>query len=286
MHVLRADLAAAGLALAEHWGIPYIATIDEFPAPSAALKFSRHWCRGLVVPVQDLADALVDQFGVPRQWVRVVPPGIVPPDSGTVSRNGGRVPVIGTAGSLGRRAGLATFLAAARRVVDAGIDAEFVVAGHGQDEANVRLLAGHLGIIERVTFVEERSGAEAFWRVLDIYCQPSLQASAGRDLITALGFGHPAVVSDVAGLRSWVVPNETGVLVPPGDTEALAAAILGLLADPELCAKLGLRAREHVAQHNDPSVEVESLRAVYQAAIGDTRSGLAVKPIRYDSAGH
>ena len=63
----------------------------------------------------------------------------------------------------------------------------------------------------------------------------------------AAACGRPLVATDVPGCREIVIPGETGLLVPPGDIDALAAALRRMIDDPDLRARCGLNARRLVA---------------------------------------
>src|SRR5262249_14665489 len=146
LHVLPTRMSEAGLAIAEHWGVPMVQTVDEFIPTGGRLRLSRRYCRRLIANGRELADDLISALGVPADRVAVVTPGIRAP--GVPPPRGGdrRVPVIGTAGPLAAGSGHATFLSAARKVIDAGVDAEFVVAGRGADEVDLRRRAHRLRI--------------------------------------------------------------------------------------------------------------------------------------------
>jgi glycosyltransferase involved in cell wall biosynthesis len=71
----------------------------------------------------------------------------------------------------------------------------------------------------------------------------------GRTIVEAQAMGRPVIATDHGGARETVVPGNTGWLVPPGDTTALATAIDHVLRlEPEARAALGRRARAHIAQ--------------------------------------
>jgi glycosyltransferase involved in cell wall biosynthesis len=266
LHVLQAEMDAAGLALAESWQVPYVQAVDDYLPPGGTLRLSRRWCRALVAAGAGLADDLARHLGVPRSWITVVPPGIAPASScdPAAEHDPGQVAVIGTVGPLAPGSGLATFLQAARQVLAAGVAAEFVVSGVGPAEADVRRLAERLGIAGRVTFAGELRPEPMFWGVLDVYCQATLRPSAGRALAAALAHGVPSIAADVEGLRAWISPGRTGLLVPPGDPDALAGAILDLLADRDRARRLGRAGRDRIAREFDPAREAADLRSVYR----------------------
>jgi glycosyltransferase involved in cell wall biosynthesis len=271
LHVLHARMAAAGLEVAERWRLPYLQGIEEFLLPGARLRLSRRWCRGLVATSRELAVDLIRNLQVPEEWVKVVHRGIKAAEPGLARRDEGseRIPVIGTAGPLTPGSGFATFLNAARRVIDAGKDAEFVVVGEGEEEGELRRRADRLRIAERVTFADDDAVGLSFWDVLDIYCQPATVPTVGRSLAHAMAHGLPVIASDIEGLRVIVEHDQTGIRVSPGDSEGLARAILDLLNDRPRGHRLGLRGREAVMSDYDLDREVTSLAELYHAIIDD-----------------
>jgi glycosyltransferase involved in cell wall biosynthesis len=180
------------------------------------------------------------------------------------------VPVIGTAGPLVPSTGIVTFLSAARRVLDAGIDAEFVIAGQGEAEFDLRRRAERLRIADRTTFAGRNVIGLRFWRALDIFCQSSLVPTVGRTLALAMAYGVPAVATDLEGLRALVAHGETGLRVPPGDSGALARAILELLANPARTRLLGQAGREAIRHDFDPEDEATQLADLYSRVLAES----------------
>src|SRR4051794_647712 len=115
LHVIDPAMAEVGLAIADHWKLPYVLTLNEFLPHGARLRVSRRWCRGLIASSRELANDLVRNLGVARDFLAVVPPGIDTTAECWVTTRRGVVPVIGTTGPLVASAGIATFLNAARR---------------------------------------------------------------------------------------------------------------------------------------------------------------------------
>jgi glycosyltransferase involved in cell wall biosynthesis len=260
-------MAPVGLAIAEHWRLPYVQTIDEFLPPHARLRLSRRWLRCLIPVSRELADDLVRELDVPGRLLSVVSPGVAVSPQAPAAVSPSRVPVIGTAGPLVPASGFATFLAAARRVVDAGIDAEFVIAGQGADEVDLRRRADRLKIADRVTFSDQPGASLRFWNVLDVFCQTSIVPTVGQGLLQAMASGVAPIASDIEGLRTLVAEGETGLRVPPGDAAAFARRILDLLTDRDRARSLGARAREFVSREFDPDKEARKLDAVYLSAL-------------------
>lgn len=269
LHILHSTMSSAGLAIAEHWGLPYIQTVDEFLGPRDRLRLSRRWCRKLVAVSRELANDLEENFGVPASLLSVACPGISAPEpvAPPSSKRLTPVPVIGTAGPLVPASGFATFLNAARKVLDAGIDAEFVIAGKGEDEVDLRRRADRLRIADRVTFASQSLEGFRFWSVLDIFCLTSIVPTVGLPLASAMAAGVPSIASEVIGLRALIDHDVTGLFVPPDNSTALAEMILSLLSDPERSQRIGQRGRELVLRDFQPDDEARDLECVYQSVL-------------------
>ncbi len=272
LHVLGAGMADAGLEVAERWGLPYVLSVDEFPRPDARLRISRAWCKAIVATNRELAEALTRDFGIPARSIHTVARGIAEPDRPASPRPPGRVPVIGAAGPLVAGSGFATFLNAARRVVDAGVDAEFLIAGQGEDEADLRRRADRLRIADRLTFADELAVGLTLWDVLDVYCQTSVVPTVGRSLALALAHGVPSIASDVEGLRALVGEVEGGVRIPHGDPGALARAIVALLSDPDHARAVGEAGRDAALGDHHPDREAGRLARIYADLAGAGRT--------------
>jgi glycosyltransferase involved in cell wall biosynthesis len=274
LHVISTELASVGLAIADHWRIPYLLTVDEFLPPGGRIGVSRRWCRGFSAPSDALAADLTRALAVPADFLTVIRPGIAIPEESSATTRRGVVPVIGTAGPLVPSAGLVAFLSAARRVLDAGIDAEFVIAGQGESEFDLRRRAERLRIADRTTFAGRNVIGLRFWRALDVFCQTSLCPTVGRTLALAMAYGVPAVATDLEGLRALVAHGVTGLRIPPGDSGALAQTILELLADPARTRRLGQAGREAIRHNFDPEGEADQLTALYRRALAGTAAAV------------
>lgn len=267
MHVIHDEMSETALSLAESSGLPYIQTVADFRTLERGLRLSRRWCRRLVAIGRELASGLVEELGVPGARIAVIPPGISLPEEPVPAPAPGRVPVIGAGGPLDEVSGLMVFLEAARRILDAGRDAEFVIAGQGSSHVEVRRRAQSLGITERVTVAEITALGADYWSVLDLYCQPSVTANAGVSLLQAMAHGVPCVATSAPGLRGLIDPGSSGLMIPPGDPRALELAINSLLDRPEEARELGHNARRRVQSQFDPETEADRLVELYREVL-------------------
>jgi glycosyltransferase involved in cell wall biosynthesis len=107
---------------------------------------------------------------------------------------------------------------------------------------------------------------------MEIFVLPSLYEGFGIAILEAMAAGKPVVASTVGGIPEFVVPGESGLLVPPGDSVALAAAIRQLLAQPEQAKAMGGRGQEHVRKHYSMESVVRQHEQLYEICAAQTSS--------------
>ncbi len=188
---------------------------------------------------------LVDR-GVPHSAIEVIFPGVdtqwFTPDP-AIPRF--EKPTFLYVGRLKRYKGIDTVLRAVALVRAEGLDARLRIAGRGGDLARLKRLATRLGLeaaVEFHGFVPEHEKRDLLRRAWAIVF-PSVKEGWGIANVEAAACGTPAVASNSPGLRESVRDGLTGILVPHGDTRALAEAIARLSRQPALVNCLGGNAR-------------------------------------------
>lgn len=158
-----------------------------------------------------------------------------------------------------------TFLAAARRLSADFPSVEFILAGSGivEDNPILRGWIREFGLERRTHLLGERSDIERVMAALDL----AVSSSAGESLPNAIGeamaCGVPCVVTDVGD--SALLVGATGRVVPPGDPQALAAAMGELLGLPrDLRQRLGIEARRRIQDNFSASRMVSRYEELYQ----------------------
>jgi len=139
------------------------------------------------------------------------------------------------------RKGLLPLLKAFRIMRRTGCGCRLLVVGSGPQEREARryVMTRRLQGVEFLGRVSDAEKAQLF-RTADIYVSPATgRESFGIVLLEAMAAGTPIVCSDIHGYKGVVKRNEQGILVPPNDPKALAAAAMRLLRDPELRARMG-----------------------------------------------
>jgi glycosyltransferase involved in cell wall biosynthesis len=120
----------------------------------------------------------------------------------------------------------------------------------GKERDRIEGIVAELGMSDFTSF-PGRLGDDilpAYYAAADVCVVPSHYEPFGLVAIEAMASGTPVVASDVGGLQFTVIPEETGLLAPPKDEVAFAAAIDRILSNPEWRNQLGLAARERVEQ--------------------------------------
>ena len=152
-------------------------------------------------------------------------------------------PVVGAVSRLHRQKGVIPLLRAVPDILKMRPEAKIVLVGGGPLEGDVRRFAARAGLDRHVLILGERPDARDLLSLFDVFVLPSLWEGLPLVLIEAASLGKPIVASAIDGVREVLRDGETGLLVPPGKPRPLAAAVVRLLEDPALAARLGAAAR-------------------------------------------
>ena len=161
-----------------------------------------------------------------------------------------------------------TLLRAFARVADELPTAHLLIAGHGLDTDAVLTLAAELGLRGRMTSLGYRRDVARILAASDVALLVSHHEGFGRVLVEAMVAGLPVVGSDVVGIRDVIRPGETGLLMPPRDPDALAAALRSLLTDDELAKRLATAGHAYALEHFDERLPARRVGDVYRALLG------------------
>jgi glycosyltransferase involved in cell wall biosynthesis len=165
-----------------------------------------------------------------------------------------QTPLVAVVSRLTRLKGLENLLEAAAMLKPQYPDVRFLVVGETSpmevpylDE--LKQLAVRLGVGDRVIFTGRRSDVPALLSSVNVSVMPSLNEALSNVLLESMAAGAPTVATRVGGTPEALVDEQTGLLVPPGDSQSLAAAISRLLNDRGLASRLGGAARRFVHDH-------------------------------------
>jgi glycosyltransferase involved in cell wall biosynthesis len=162
------------------------------------------------------------------------------------------------AGRLGPQKDLGIALDALAAVVDVSL----VVAGDGPEREALERRTAELGLAARVGFLGSvpRERVLRLFRAADASLLPSAWENFPHTVVEALAVGCPVIATAVGGVPEVVRDGENGLLVPPRDSAALAAAIARFSGDPELRVRLSAAAPGSVAAYSEEAVfgEIEA----------------------------
>jgi len=169
--------------------------------------------------------------------------------------------------------GMFEFIRAAAAISQRIPEAWFMIVGgaiwgksNRPTDESLRAYAEEHGIAERLVLPGFRKDAPAMMAAMDVFCLPSYREGLPRSIIEAMAMELPVVATDIRGCREEVIPDETGILVPPRDADALALALERLLADSELSISFGKRAREIVLRdYTEREVVGKQIMAIKRA---------------------
>ena len=153
-------------------------------------------------------------------------------------------------------------------------DAELWLVGKGPLEAGLRQQAAELGVADRLRFFGDVADNELprFYRACDLFVFPSETPNEAFGLVQveAMACGKPVVACNLrSGVPYVCRDGETGLIVPPGDSERLALAIRRLLADKELARRLGDQARNRALQEFEESVMIERYLDLFRRLVAE-----------------
>lgn len=165
--------------------------------------------------------------------------------------------VFGTVGRLKPQKDHATFLQAAREILNQNPSARFLVIGDGPLRSDLEAQARQLGLFPAITFTGMRTDISTVLPALDVFVLPSRWEGLPNAMLEAMAASRPVVATDVDGVRGVLTSGENGLLVSPRDSSALAKACLQLASDTQMRHRLGRAGYEYVAENHSLSVMVE-----------------------------
>ena len=193
-------------------------------------------------------------------------------------------PLVGCVARLEPEKGHPTLLEAWRIVVERVPEARLLIVGEGSRREALEKQARDLGLLgedcvgdhcvgtrharpgAKVVFTGRRDDVPAVTAALDVAVLPSYREAQGITVLEAMALHRPVVASAVGGIPEMVEDGRTGLLVPPHDPDALAAAILRLLTDHPLADMLGRAGHDLVHERFCVERMVSAIESIYDEA--------------------
>jgi glycosyltransferase involved in cell wall biosynthesis len=277
------------------------ASLARVPVVVSTGYFTAHWRRPrLVEPVGQLAFRLIDAFVTDAhttieefdrwRWSKrarlVMIPNGVPPALPTLPAatvrarlglpSGDEVRVVGVVCRMIEGKGYETFLRALQLVRQEEPGVVGLCCGYAEDpdyRASLVALAEELGLSGSVVFTSWPGAVGDPMSVLDVYARVSLEDSSPIGVHEAMSAGVPIVLTDVGGARELVEHERTGLLVPPEDPQAVAAAVLRLLRDRDLADRLVEQGHQEYEARFTPEVMARAHEELFVELLAGRRHG-------------
>jgi len=182
-------------------------------------------------------------------------------NGGSAAANG---MMLGFVGRLVDQKGCDVLIEAMPKVLAQHPEIRLRVVGDGPDRPRLEALTHRLDLARAVDFVGYRPTSAALLADVDIVVVPSRYEPFGIVAVEAMASGRPVVASAVGGLSEIVADGQTGLLVPPGDPDRLAAALTRLLDHPEVRETMASASRRRVAEKFSPEVSIQAYAKEYR----------------------
>ncbi len=230
---------------------------DPIGSRSRAFVF-KHGCSQIVADASVIKRQLVEKHGIDPAKIEVIGSAVdlekfKPPRDRTKFRHeigvGDETPLIGNVGMIRPDKGQLELVKSAPLVLEKCPDARFVIVGQGtgilKRGINVRNAIDRAGFADKIIMAGYRWDTPDIYAACDMIVIASLRTEASPIVLReAFASGRPVIATKVGDIPEIVRHRENGLLIEPGNTQALASAILEFISDPELaayCAANGLR---------------------------------------------
>lgn len=266
LHVHQLDATSLFLGISAKLKVPLIVSLQAEPDAQALDLLRDSGVRMLTVPSGALRAKLISGHGFDRDRVAVLPYGL------DLARYPVADPVtsvrrIACVGRFEEAFGFGVLLGALARLKAEGIELQATIVGGGDGAGRLDGEIERLRLGETVRIVP---GVPRTGRLLarhDCFVYPAREDVLQIGVLKAMACARPVVASAVGSMPEWIRDGHNGLLVPPGDEAALAAALASLAGDPALANRLGAAARSDVATTNDLDRVGSAVHELYRHAL-------------------
>ncbi len=270
--------------LARAAGVPHLIVTEHLVGSShsggqrALKRFELERADAVTAVCGAIASMLVEDYGVSRDRVRVVPNGAETPDEGQEQAPARAWrerfhaslirPLWVVAGRLESQKGHGVLFDALAEVWKRGLDFTLAVAGDGALRGALEQRAQELGLAQKIRFLGQLEDVGPLFAAADAVVLPSLWEGMPLALLEAMARARPIVATTVGGIPEVIVHGEHGQLVPPNDAIAMADALELYHRRTDRATLLGRAGAERVLSEYTWQAVVEGFEAVYDEVLG------------------
>lgn len=240
----------------------------------ALLRMTRSAPDRVICVSEAVRDAVLRREGLPLERTRVIRNGV---DAPTAERRSAdtddlraefaippTAPIVGMVANFNRPVkGAVHYVDALARVAASMPDVRFLLIGRGDNREALQARADAAGVGVNLVFTGFRDDVDRLYELMDVSALTSLSEGLSITILESMRHGVPVVATDVGGNSEVVRDGETGYLVPPGDPDAFADRVLGLLRDPGLRRRFGASAKETIRRDFALPTVADEYAAVY-----------------------
>jgi phosphatidyl-myo-inositol dimannoside synthase len=216
----------------------------------------------VLAPSEDTVHHLISDQGVPPPRIQRLPWGLDPEFEARLAtcktlsspndfpRSGRVLLTVGRLDASEKYKGADTLISAMPGVLKTSPDTSLVLVGDGDDRPRLEQLARDLNVLTHTCFLHGLTPDELFacYAHCDVFALPSRGEGFGLVFLEAMAHAKPVIGGAHGGIPEIVEDGMTGLLVPHGDVEKLAHAIVSLLEDPARASEMGAKGRDRVAK--------------------------------------
>lgn len=227
---------------------------------------------GFIAVSDEVCESIIRQIGPIRDKVITIPNGInirrfeQPGDKAALCNQLGletNSRLVATVGRLTEQKGHRYLIDAVTSVASSYPDTQFLFIGDGELKDELRTQAREAGLLGKIHFLGNRGDVQDLLAAVDLFVLPSLWEGLSIALLEAMAAGKPIVATSVSGTTQVMIHGQTGLVVPPRDSRALANAIVQLLSNPAQAQAMGQAAKHHVAVNFGAQKQIDEHLALY-----------------------
>jgi glycosyltransferase involved in cell wall biosynthesis len=249
---LNTDVRSAGL-LAKMTGTPVILARHgslNYPKKRLRYRLSAHYILDGIITNSNKIKSIYTGYGwFDERFVKVIHNGITIPETVVQYDFSKRFPgkkIIYSAGRLSEVKGFTYLIEAAALLKQTRTDLIFAISGEGKLEMDLKKQAVAAGLEESFIFTGFSADIFPMLKGCHLFVLSSIMEGMPNVVMEAMAMHKPVVATDVNGVRELMVDGKTGLIIPPKEPAALAAAIAKVIDNPDLLAEFGRAGYERV----------------------------------------
>lgn len=194
----------------------------------------------------------------------------------------GNGPLVGMVGRLSWKKGYEFALAAAVTLKERIPGVRFDIVGDGEQRRELEESAQRLGLADTVRFLGQRRDVPELMRTFDCYVLSSVIEGMPNALLEAMALGRPVVTTSAGGSAEVVCDGESGLVVPPGNPDALANAVERVLRDADFARRIAANGERRVRENFSLDAMLRAFDGLYRAELA--RAGLQIPAVNAEGA--